>query len=206
MRLNKSTIYKFLYNYIYKVIPTLYYCYLSHIKYDRTYKISGRIRIIKPLFTKHNKSIIIGRYFIANSNITSNSIGLIQPCIFSLSNKDSKIIIGNNVGISGSTICARTRITIEDNVLIGSGCLISDSDSHPINYLDRLNNKNESIQSAPIHIESGAFIGARSIILKGVTIGKNAIIGAGSVITRNVPPNTVFAGNPAVFIKNIVNK
>ena len=55
----------------------------------------------------------------------------------------------------------------------------------------------------PVIIENSVFIGAQSIILKGVTIGKNSIIGAGSVVTKNVPANQIWAGNPARFIKNI---
>ena len=52
-------------------------------------------------------------------------------------------------------------------------------------------------------IKDNAFIGAHSIILKGVTIGENSIIGAGSVVTKSVPDNQIWAGNPARFIRNI---
>lgn len=57
--------------------------------------------------------------------------------------------------------------------------------------------------SAPVIIEDNAFIGARSIILKGVTIGANSIIGAGSVVTKSIPANEIWAGNPAKFIRKI---
>ena len=77
---------------------------------------------------------------------------------------------------------------------------IWDTDFHAIEYNDRC--KNVNIKSAPIFIKEGAFIGACSIILKGVTIGKHSVIGAGSVVTKNIPDNEIWGGNPARFIKN----
>lgn len=59
------------------------------------------------------------------------------------------------------------------------------------------------IKSKPILIKEGAFIGAHAIVLKGVTIGKYSVIGAGSVITKDIPDNEVWAGNPARFIKKL---
>jgi acetyltransferase-like isoleucine patch superfamily enzyme len=115
----------------------------------------------------------------------------------------SKIIIGDNVGISGSTINATTTITIGDNVLIGSGCIITDTDSHPLGIEDRIRNDYSKTKSSPIVICNNVFIGARSIILKGVTIGEGAIIGAGSILSSNVPPFSIYAGNPAKFIKKV---
>lgn len=57
--------------------------------------------------------------------------------------------------------------------------------------------------NAPVVIEDNVFIGARSIILKGVTIGENSIVGAGSVVTRSIPSNQIWGGNPAKFIRNL---
>ena len=132
-----------------------------------------------------------------------NSIGTIQPCVFNYSKPNSIIEIGDNVGISGSTINATTKITIGDNVLIGSGCLITDTDSHPLHWEDRLTNDDSKTKSKPIVIEDNVFIGARSIVLKGVTIGFGSVIGAGSVVTQSIPPNVVACGNPARIIKQI---
>ena len=86
-------------------------------------------------------------------------------------------------------------------MLIGAGCLIADSDFHPIAYADR--DIPEKTLNAPIHIAAGAFIGARSIVLKGVTIGRGSVIGAGSVVTRDIPPGVIAAGNPARVIRQI---
>ena len=107
------------------------------------------------------------------------------------------------MGISGSTINATTTITIGDNVMIGSGCLITDTDSHPLHWKDRLEEKNELTACAPITIGDNVFIGARSIILKGVTVGEGAVVGAGSVVSKDVPPYTVVCGNPAKIVKTL---
>lgn len=207
-----KNIIKSTYNFIFAIIPSLFYQLASGIKLNATNKLVGKVRIIKKsklicfLTKKKNGKLTIGNDFKCNNKLKSNSIGLIQPCIFNISTPDSKIIIGNNVGISGSTICATTTITIEDNVLIGSGCLISDTDSHPLHWEDRLYNNNDKIAKAPITIKKNAFIGARSIILKGVTIGEGAVVGAGAVVSKDVPPFSVVCGNPAKVVKTLNNK
>lgn len=193
----------------YITFPTLINSLLSGIPFDVTHQIIGQVKVIKKgwmlrlLNHRTNGELIIGNNFKCNNKIRSNSIGLIQPCIFNIATPNSKIIIGNNVGISGSTICATTSVTIGNNVLIGSGCLISDTDSHPIDWEDRLYDRNEKTRRAPITIKDNAFIGARSIILKGVTIGEGAVVGAGSVVSKDVPPYTVVCGNPARVVKTL---
>lgn len=191
-----------------KIIPTFFYCNISGLKFDKTWDIVGKPIVIKnsllgKIFKKEKGSIAIGKNFRCNNKIKSNSIGVIQPCVFNISTPNSSILIGNNVGISGSTINATTRIRIGNNVLIGSGCLISDTDSHPIEPAARFDNCDDkkATKKSPINIEDNVFIGARSIILKGVTIGKNSVIGAGSVVARDIPANSVAVGNPAKVVK-----
>lgn len=111
------------------------------------------------------------------------------------------IIIGRNVGISNAVIYSREKVIIEDNVLIGSGVKIWDTDFHSLDYEERIGLCKENPKTAPVVIKEGAFIGACSIILKGVTVGKKAIVGAGSVVTKNIPAGEVWAGNPAKYIK-----
>lgn len=94
-------------------------------------------------------------------------------------------------------------IEIEDNVYIGSGVKIWDTDFHSLQYTNRLKLPDTGVKHAPIKIKEGAFIGACTIVLKGVTIGKYSVIGAGSVVAKSIPDNEIWAGNPAQFIKKI---
>lgn len=203
------SIFRKTYRLLFITLPTFMNSLRSGIRFNTTSNIVGRPRIIKKnllvrwVLKQNNGRIIIGDNFKCNNKVTSNSIGLIQPCVFNIYESGSKIIIGNNVGISGSTINATTTITIGDNVMIGSGCLITDTDSHPLHWKDRLEERNELTRQAPITIEDDAFIGARSIILKGVTIGKGAVVGAGSVVSKDVPPFAVVCGNPAKIVKTL---
>ena len=203
------SLYKLLYRQIFVSLPSFINSLRSGIRFNPTHQIVGKIRMIKKyrllclLTHSENGRLIIGDNFKCNNKVTSNSIGLIQPCVFNIATPGSRIIIGNNVGISGSTINATTTITIGDNVLIGSGCLITDTDSHPLHWRDRLEEKNEFTARAPITIGDNVFIGARSIILKGVTIGEGSVVGAGSVVSKDVPPYTVVCGNPAKIVKTL---
>ena len=126
---------------------------------------------------------------------------------------ESRIVVGNNVFIGGDTIidCVK-EITIEDDVLIAYQCILADSNNHSISYSIRKNDLADwkkgkhdwSITtSAPVRICQGAWLGARAIILKGVTIGEGAVVGAGSVVTKDVPAYVVVAGNPARIVYEI---
>lgn len=95
-------------------------------------------------------------------------------------------------GVSASQIIANVGIEIGEGSLIGAGCLICDSDMHEVPL-----GSGKPIAMAPIKIGNNVFVGARSIILKGVTIGDGAVIGAGSVVTRDIPEYILASGNPA---------
>ena len=192
------------------VLPSWWYCHRSGISYDTTWEIIGRFYVKRRPWwynLRHpnapKSTIEIGTHFKCNNKLTSNSIGIIQPTVFNVTIPGSSIRIGDNVGISGSTLNASTSITIGNNVLIGSGCLITDTDSHPLNWQERKEQQNDKTACAPIVIEDDVFIGARSIVLKGVTIGKGAVIGAGSVVSRDVPDFSVVCGNPAKVVKTL---
>ncbi|MDC1150394.1 acyltransferase [Gammaproteobacteria bacterium] len=91
-----------------------------------------------------------------------------------------------------------TRVVIGDACMIAHGAYISDADWHGI--YDRAKPVGNT---KPVVLEDNVWIGDSAIICKGVTIGKNSIIGAGAVVTKNVPPNSIFAGNPARLVKNL---
>lgn len=111
------------------------------------------------------------------------------------------ISIGNHVGLSHVNITSYNRIVIEDNVLIGSGVKIWDTDFHSVVYENRMSRPDPDVKGAPVNIREGSFIGACSIILKGVTVGRYSVVGAGSVVTRDIPDGEIWAGNPAVCIR-----
>ena len=117
---------------------------------------------------------------------------------------DGVIQIGNNVGISGASICALKRVKIGDDTKIGRGVLISDSDSHPV-HPDYRDDLTLTIPSE-IVIGNNVFIGANSIILKGVSIGEGAVVGAGSIVTKDVPAFAIVAGNPARVLADCRDK
>jgi len=146
----------------------------------------------------------IGKGLKMNNNLKSNPIGRSEKCIFFV-DKGAKIIVGDNVGISGVAIVAHLSITIGNNVKIGGGVCIYDTDFHSIDPANRndgiLDKKFENKQ--PVIIEDNVFIGAHSTILKGVKIGENSLVGACSVVTKSIPSNEIWGGNPARFIKKI---
>ena len=200
-----------IYRILTSLLPSWLYCCLSGIKFDKTYSFRGRAYVRKAswlICLRHPEikkgEIVIGKHFHCNNKLLTNSVGIFQPCIFNVSASGSSIRIGDNVGISGSTLNAAKSNIIGDNTIIGSGCLITDTDSHPIKAADRLRPDWPKLtKSKPIVIGKNVFIGARSIVMKGVTIGDGAVIGAGSVVTKDVPANAIAAGNPAKVVKMI---
>ncbi len=144
----------------------------------------------------------IGNGFRSNNRVITNSIGRFNKCSIIVS-KNGYLLIGNNVGMSSTAIVCHERIEIEDNVKIGGNVVIYDTDFHSLNFKDRLvrDRDIDNTKTAPIIIKKNAFIGAHATILKGVTVGENAVVGACSVISKDVPSNEIWAGNPAKRIK-----
>lgn len=150
-----------------------------------------------------SKGIHIGKTFAMNNSLESNPIGVSTPCVL-FSDKGAGIFIGNNVGISQTALIASSDIRIGDNVKIGGGTCIYTTDFHSLDPEIRKSKEDRKCRkSAPITIGDDVFIGAHCIILKGITIGNRSIIGAGSVLTKSVPENEIWAGNPAKFIRKI---
>ena len=116
--------------------------------------------------------------------------------------KGAKLVIGDKTGLFGTTILCSESVTIGSNTIIAGGTHIYDSDFHSLEPEVRIG-ENDQIQSLPVNIGNQCWIGSSCIILKGVTIGDQAVIGAGSVVTKDVPPRQVWAGNPAKLIKEL---
>ena len=183
--------------YIYRFSRDILFSIVKIGKWDKSWRFHSL-----PLIHKCKDSkIVIGKNFVACSNPKNNSIGIFQKVIIKTCLPGSFIRIGNNVGISGATISSNMSIEIGNNVLIGSGVLITDNDAHSVS--PKFRNDSSKILMSPIVIEDNVFIGARAIILKGVTIGSGALVGAGSVVTRDVQAFSIVAGNPAKKVGDV---
>jgi acetyltransferase-like isoleucine patch superfamily enzyme len=144
-------------------------------------------------------AIRIGKGFMANSRPLSNLVGMPHDCILCCYD-GGRITIGDHSGMSGAVLSARAHIHIGDHVNIGGGVRIYDHDFHSLDAADRRDpvRNTGNCRSEPVTIGNDVFIGAGAIVLKGVTVGDRTIIGAGAVVTlRDIPPDSVVAGNPA---------
>ncbi|MFD1736780.1 acyltransferase [Bacillus salitolerans] len=143
-------------------------------------------------------------------------------CQFIFESSEGQISIGDRTFINGGTkLISRSKISIGNDVTIAWGCYIYDHDSHSLDWKERakdiqqqikdyketgnmiLNKDWSSVNSKPIIIQDKVWIGFESVILKGVTIGEGAIVGARSVVTKDVEPWTIVAGNPARIVRKI---
>ena len=149
-----------------------------------------------PVFRRHPGSrITIDGGCIFNSSPTSNLIGINRPCIVSTLKVGAQIRIGPACGFSGTVIGCATSIDIAENVRCGANTLITDTDWHQ--------DDPRTTPDAPVIIEKGVWLGAGVTVFKGVTIGENTMVAAGSMVTRSLPANAVAGGIPAMVFKQI---
>lgn len=169
-----------------------------------------RLRVHNKVYVLGKGQISIGDDFHFTSGDCLNPICRNIRGVLYVPFKESKIEIGDGVGMSSTCIWAKEHIIIGNNVNIGGDCLIIDNDAHPHFYkFRRLNyernlEKDEyykNIPSEPIEIEDDVWIGARCQILKGVRIGARSIIGAGSIVTKDIPEDCIAGGNPCKVIR-----
>jgi len=155
-----------------------------------------KCRLIRlPFDIRNRKNVFLGQ------NFTSGFF-----CRFEAYGK-GRIVIGDDVQVNDMVhITACSEVVIGNGVLIASKVFISDS-SHG-SYGEGISDISlppveRKLSNAPVYIEKNAWIGENVSILKGVRIGENSIIGAGSVVTKNVPPNCIVGGVPAKIIKQL---
>ena len=172
---------------------------LAGISFGRNMKAFNRIyvRVVR------GGNVTIGEYFTFTSGDFINPICRnLRGGVFCGPN--ARIFIGNHVGISSACLWASSGIRIGNNVNIGGDCLIMDTDAHSLDCnIRRTPQDCKYAAKAPIVIEEDVLIGAKCIILKGVTIGARSVIGAGSVVTKSIPPDSIAAGNPCKVIRTL---
>jgi acetyltransferase-like isoleucine patch superfamily enzyme len=126
----------------------------------------------------------------------SNLIGVNRPCIIATLAPGAEIEVGPGCGLSGTVISAAQRITLGEDVRCGANTFITDTDWHT--------NDPRVGPDAPVIIEDNVWLGVNVTVLKGVNIGKNTVVGAGSLVTKSLPENVVAAGMPARVIRELL--
>lgn len=182
---------------------------MTKVQYGKNLLLKG----VPVIFNKKGAKLCIGENVIIRSGFLTNLVGMYSRTIIVTRVPDAEIVIGDNVGISGTTIYARKSIHIGDNTCIGANCKILDNDFHPIEVEKRnkllfesapeSGEKAEWIRAKGIEIGKNCFIGCNSIILKGTVLGDGCVVGAGAVVSGKFEDGCVIVGNPAKVIRKI---
>jgi acetyltransferase-like isoleucine patch superfamily enzyme len=156
-----------------------------------------------PIIQKHRRSrMSFGPGLQLRSSLRSNPLGPNHPVILCTWQAGAQLQVGADFAMTGGALCAAERIVIGNGVAIGANTVITDTDFHPLDRSARQASPWAG-ETAPISIEDGVFIGMNCLILKGVSLGRGCVIGAGSVVTHDVPPHVVAAGNPARVLREL---
>lgn len=160
----------------------------------------GERVVFGPGFQANRKLVIKGPgrvIFGANVNAWAHE----ERNVIITYDRDVTIRIGSNVRLNGVGLMAKRGITIGDNCILGSTLLV-DTDFHSVRR-DRATNPHALVLSAPIVVGDNVWLAGQTVVLKGVTIGANSVIGFRAVVTRDVPPDVIVAGNPARVVREL---
>jgi acetyltransferase-like isoleucine patch superfamily enzyme len=157
----------------------------------------ARLRCYGPVHVHPARGgwIRIGNGCRFRSSGLSNRIGINRPCALSTLKAGANILVGDGCGFSGTVIAAARQIEIGPRVRCGANTTITDTDWHEEDP--------RSGGALPVVIEENVWLGLNAIVLKGVRIGRNSVIAAGSVVTRDIPANVVAGGIPARVIRRL---
>lgn len=169
---------------------------VNGVAWGRGWRVYGTPHLMRHM----GSTIRIGDRLHLRSWPTSNPLGVVRRSTFCTWTREAVIEIADELNATGIVVCCSERVTIGARARIGANTTIIDTDFHPLEAAERLQDPRAG-QTAPVRIGNDVFIGMWSMILKGVTIGDGALIGAGSVVSRDVPPGARVAGNPARIVR-----
>ena len=148
--------------------------------------------------------ILIGDGSVLCSRSKNTALGVNHPVILRTMRPKARIVIGKNVRMSGASICAAVSVTIGDNVLLGANVVVCDTDFHSLDMnVRRTSSDLEAAAASPVEIGADVFVGANSAILKGVKIGKGAVIGFGTVVTKDIGAYSIAVGHGAKVVRGV---
>jgi acetyltransferase-like isoleucine patch superfamily enzyme len=192
-----------------RLIATTYY---STIYCNVLFALNGvkfgaqlRVRGLPIIYIHRAGRMSIGSRCRFNSGYRNNFVGGEQRVAIQVL-PGGCLTLGDGVAISNTTLVCANSISIEDDVFIGGGCHIYDTDFHSLEANERVSKLNERIKSGAIRIKKYAFIGAHSTILRGVDIGECSIVAAGSTVVKSIPDYELWGGTPAKFLRKLTTK
>ncbi|OFY84477.1 MAG: hypothetical protein A3F72_13800 [Bacteroidetes bacterium RIFCSPLOWO2_12_FULL_35_15] len=175
---------------IFKLLLSILKLKFHHVNFNRKIRENGT-------YIYNKGKITIGK----NVHLHSFPDGSCHKTALATYFTDAMIVIGDNCNLNGTAIHCNEKIIIGNKCMFGPGTIIVDNDSHRV-VIDNLE-RNQKPISKPIEICDNVWIGMNTIILKGVTIGENSIVAAGSIVLKDIPPNSLYGGHPAVFLKKL---
>ena len=159
----------------------------DRVRFGRNFQTNGRLVIKGP------GRVVFGDDINAWCHAEKNVLITYTP--------DSRITIGSGTRLNGAGIMAYTHVNVGPRCILGS-TIIFDSDFHPLDPAHR-HDPDAPVSCAPIVIGENAWVAGQSTVLKGVTIGKNSVVAFRAVVSSDVPPDVVVAGNPARIVKQL---
>ena len=146
--------------------------------------------------------IALGTRVALCSSTRANPLGVNHRIVLRTLAPGSEIVIGDDTGLSGASICAARSVTIGQCCLLGANVTVTDYDFHALGPANRrYTTERDAIGCAPVVIEDNVWLGLNVIVLKGVHIGANSVVAAGSVVTGSLPANCVAGGVPAKVLR-----
>jgi acetyltransferase-like isoleucine patch superfamily enzyme len=169
-------------------------------------EVGARLRMRSlPICRRHKDAAIrLGNDVTIFNKLSENVAGITHRSVLAANAPGARLVIGNNVGLSGVILYCVKEIVIEDHVNLGVGAKVYDTDFHPVDAAARRAGS-KFVEGKAVRICKDAWIGADAMILKGVTVGPRAVVAAGAVVTKDIPADAIAAGVPAKVIDQSVN-